>query len=140
MTFQTQSGLSQSFIYIHIYIYIKHGRLPTEHHRRRTQECSKALVVLLSFYWIKVSQLRFVFVFCLWIIQYAETFIRYIVTYYATYTYTYAYTYTYIYICPILTGVCRKFNTVDSNNDRQIIFFYYAIYIYIFDYYSAYWI
>ena len=54
------------------------------HHWGRTQECSNALVVLLSFYWVKVSQLRFIFVFCLWIIQYAETFIRCIVTYYAT--------------------------------------------------------
>ena len=48
--------------FIHIYIY-----LPTVHHRGRTQECSKALVVLLSFYWIKVSQLRFIFVFYIYI-------------------------------------------------------------------------
>ena len=43
----------------------------------------------LSFYWLKVSQLRFIFLFCLLIIQYAETLIRYIDTYYATYIYIY---------------------------------------------------
>ena len=47
------------------------------------------MVVFISFYWIKVSQLRFIFLFCLLILQYAETLIRYIVTYYATYIYIY---------------------------------------------------
>ena len=47
------------------------------------------MVVLLSFCWIKVSQLRFIFLFCSLIIQYAETLLRYIVTYYATYIYIY---------------------------------------------------
>ena len=42
-------------LYVHI--------LPTVHQRGRTQECSKALVVLLSFYWIKVLQLRYIFAF-----------------------------------------------------------------------------
>ena len=34
-----------------------------------------------------MSQLRFMFLFCLLIIQYAEAFIRYIVTYYDAYIY-----------------------------------------------------
>ena len=42
-----------------------HVKLLFVHYRGRTQECSKAMVVLLSFYWTKVSQLRFIFVFCL---------------------------------------------------------------------------
>ena len=50
-----------------------------------TQECSKALVVLLSFYWIKVSQLRFIFVFYI-------------------YVYIYMYIYIYIYIHVLLNA------------------------------------
>ena len=59
-----------------------------------------------------MSQLRFIFLFCLYIIQYEETFIRYIVTYYAIYMFvlcvvpfiTYIYIYIYIYICIIIRG------------------------------------
>ena len=51
--------LSYVFFYSH---------LSPVHHWGRTQECSKALVILLSFYWIKVSQLRFILVFYIYII------------------------------------------------------------------------
>ena len=52
-----------------------------------TEEGFKSTRKHWSFYWIKVSQLRYIFVFCLLIIQFAETIIRYIDTYYDTYTY-----------------------------------------------------
>ena len=52
---------------IYIAQYVTFECLPTVHRRGRTQECSKVLVVLLTFYWIKVSQLRFIFVFYMYI-------------------------------------------------------------------------
>ena len=42
-----------------------------------------------TFYWTKETQIRFKFVLCSQNIQYAKTFIRYIVTYYDTYIYLY---------------------------------------------------
>ena len=66
----------------------------------------KVLVVFTSvFYWIKVSQLYFKFVFSL-IIQYVEKFIHFIVTqahiyicmYVCMHTHTHIYIYVYIYI------------------------------------------
>ena len=63
-----------------------------------TEEGHRSVRIPWSFYWIKVSQLRFIFVFCLLIIQYAETLIRYIVTYMYIHTYIHMHIYTYIYI------------------------------------------
>ena len=64
----------------------------------------KVLVVFTSvFYWIKVSQLYFKFVFSL-IIQYVEKFIHFIVTqahiyiYVCMHTHTHTYIYMYTYI------------------------------------------
>ena len=48
-----------ALMHIHIYIYIC-----SIIRDNVTYESSKALGFLLSFYWIKVSQLRFIFVLC----------------------------------------------------------------------------
>ena len=59
-----RSNVSSKFIIERVLVLLLflYSHLPSVDHRGRTQECSKALVVLLSFYWIKVSQLRFIFV------------------------------------------------------------------------------
>ena len=67
-----------------------------------------------------MSQLRFIFVFCLMIIQYAETFIRYIVSYYATYLYVYIRLIINPPGRPIVSGIGTLTEYVSAFVDREL--------------------